>query len=186
MNKNTWIIAIIIVAGLALLWFANSNRDVRQDSNNPGAMQTQDLSPTASGSPAVTGSPRPSPTATNSPKLTNKLPPASCQLTGSIDFLEKGLYQNKNANIVYKNIDSVARGIIWTVTPQDDLSVGPNLFATLPVPNGTEDVTVGLPDNPKSKSYTLTAKVTYGWYTNGDFGIKEAPCSGKIPVNLKF
>src|SRR3989344_8582020 len=161
--KKKLLISIIVLVGIALLWGFNAFnvfRDAKYSDDDLGAS----LSPV--------------PSVSNQPNIPNKYPPASCYLAGSIEFLAPNLSQNKDADIVYKNIDSVARHIIWSVSPQDDLSVGPNLFASLPVPNGTEDVTVGLPASPKAKNYTLTAKVTYGRFVNGNLEIKEAPCSG--------
>mgnify|MGYP001568428180 FL=1 len=69
------------------------------------------------------------------------------------------------------------------MSPNDNLSVGPNLFVNLPLPDGTEDVTINLPQNPKSKNYVLTAKVNYGVFVNRNLEIREAVCSGQIVVN---
>ena len=115
-----------------------------------------------------------------------RYPPAECSVSGSIKYLEPGLYENNEALIEYKNIDSEARLVKWTITPNDDLSVGPNLFAAIPIPDGAEDVTVGLPDSPVSRNYVLTAAVTYGKIVNRNLEIRESSCSGQIPISIKF
>ncbi|MDP3954261.1 MAG: hypothetical protein Q8Q06_02500 [bacterium] len=47
-------------------------------------------------------------------------------------------------------------------------------------------MTLSLPDNPKSKNYVLTAKVTYGVFINRNLEIKESSCVGQIPVEIKY
>lgn len=176
MKNKILIYAIIVILSIGLLWFADVSRDKK-------VVESPSLSPMGT---TETLSQQSDSVDMGMPEIVNKYPPAECSIGGSITYLEPGLYENKKADIVYKNIDSVARHILWTISPQDDFSVGPNLFATLPVPNGTEDVTIGLPKSPNSKNYTLTAKVTYGRYEKGNLEIKEASCSGQIPVEIKF
>ncbi|OGN05627.1 MAG: hypothetical protein A2831_00380 [Candidatus Yanofskybacteria bacterium RIFCSPHIGHO2_01_FULL_44_17] len=183
MNKQITIWVLALAAGIGLIWFFNISRE---GSREP------EVSISASATPVISATPEPSPAASRKPivsqqpEVINKYPPAECTLTGSITFLSPTLYENKDANIIYKNIDSVARHIIWAVSPGENLSVGPNLFASLPLPDGTEDVTVTLPENYTSKNYTLTAKVTYGVIINRDLVIKESSCVGQIPVTVKF
>lgn len=171
------------MVAIGLIWFFGISKE--------GAAPTSSPDSTPSTSSGQASSPQASPTATKptvsqSPDVLNKYPPAECQLTGSITFISPRLYENKDANIIYKNIDSVARHIIWTISPNDDLAVGPNLFANLPLPDGVEDVTVSLPDNPKSKNYILTAKVTYEVFINRNLEIKESSCTGQIPIKINY
>lgn len=167
-NKQKIILVAVLVVGIGSLWFSGLLKG-----------KDRDL--------AEISSPSPEPSVFNpSPEEVNKYPPAECNLTGKITFLSPGVFENKNANIIYKNIDSMARLIFWTVTPNDELLVGPNMFASLPLPAGTEDITVGLPKNPKYKSYSLTARVNYGRFIDGNYDIKEAPCSGSIPVEFNY
>lgn len=79
-----------------------------------------------------------------------------------------------------------ARLIQWSVAPNDSLAVGPNLFVNLSIPHGSQAVTVGLPDNPKAKNYTLRASVTYGEFVDGSVKMREAQCSGSISVKLNY
>lgn len=87
---------------------------------------------------------------------------ASCELKGEIRFLDSNTYDNQDALFVYKGIDHPARNIFWTVTPQDNVSVGPNIFSKIPIPNGENLLGVFLPQNPKYKKYEITAKIQYG------------------------
>lgn len=183
MTKQITIWIVVLVVGISLVWFFNISRE---ESRKP------EVSISVLATPVISSTPEPSPTVpkkplvSQQPDATNKYHPAECTLTGSITFLSPTLYENKDANIIYKNIDSVARHIIWNVSPEENLSVGPNLFANLPLPDGTEDVTVSLPDNSKSKSYMLTAKVTYGVVVNRNLEIRESHCSGQIPVKINY
>src|SRR3989338_10974546 len=170
MNKQITIWALALVAGIGLIWFFNISREGSREPDNSVIEATPSVSATPEASPTLSKKPL----VTQQPEVINKYPPAECTLTGSITFLSPTLYENKDANIIYKNIDSVARHIIWAVSPGENLSVGPNLFASLPLPDGTEDVTVNLPENHTSKNYTLTAKVTYGVVVNRDLVIKES------------
>ena len=183
MKKQTILWLIVLAIGASLIWFYGVPKGEPRD--NIG-----DVVPTESATPEPSAVVSETPSADQQPVGINKYPPAECQLTGSITFISPTLYENKNANIIYKNIDSVARHIIWTVSPDEELSVGPNLFANLPLPDGIEDVTMSLPDpsagGPKSKNYILTAKVNYGIFINRDLVIKEASCSGQIPVQIKY
>src|SRR3989344_2418577 len=173
----TWV--VFLVVGVSLVCFLGFSKESVQE---PGGIAT----PTAEPSPVISATPNPTPPVSQKPDAMNKYPPAECALTGSITFLSPKLYENKDANIIYKNIDSIARLVFWTISPHDNLSVGPNIFANLPLPDGMEDLTVSLPDSPKSKNYILTAKVTYGVFINRNLEIKESSCTGQIPVELKY
>ena len=179
MFRKFVLLIIILVGAVGLLWFADISRDVKIIDSPFGS-----VSPSSSASPSPSSKTSPWQTQTVQPQ--SKSPPASCSLAGSVEFKSSVLYENKGAIINYKNIDSVARHIIWSIAPQDNLSVGPNLFANLPIPDGVEDVSVVLPENPKSKNFTLTAKVTYGVFVNGNLEIKESVCSGRISVKLNY
>lgn len=175
-TKTIIIIIFALIIGGFLLWFSARHESPAVSSVTPTFSESPTPTPTPTPSKSVSIAP------SKQPQIPNKYPPAECSLSGSIAYISPTLYENHNAAIAYKNIDSVARQIKWSVFPQDGLSVGPNLFSGLPVPDGTEDVTVGLPQNPISKQYTLTAKVTYGRFINGNEVIKEAQCGGKITV----
>lgn len=113
--------------------------------------------------------------------------PATCQVYGEVEFISSDLFISKESKISWQNIDSRGRWIKWHVSPADDLSVGPNIFESLPIPEGQyQNLTVRLPEKPISKSYLLTASVTYGQFVKGNLEVKEANCTGTVRVNLNF
>lgn len=118
---------------------------------------------------------------------------ASCKLQGEIKFLASDLYNNQDAKFIYSGVDNPARNIFWTVTPDDDLSVGPNMFSKRSLPGGDSLLSIVLPQNPKSKTYTLTAKIEYGRLVDekgnfvtvgGNVKVFEKQCEGKTTVVL--
>lgn len=118
---------------------------------------------------------------------------ASCELKGEIKFLNNNTYDNQDALFIYKGIDHPGRNVLWTVTPQDNISVGPNIFNKIPIPNGESLLGIFLPENPKSKTYDITAKIQYGRLVDqkGNFAtiggyvkVFEKQCIGKTTVVL--
>lgn len=145
-------------------------------------------SETPSSSVTVSGSP--TPTAVNGSSapfigLTGLKSPATCKLEGELVFIAQNISENHNARITWNNVDIASRNITWTVTPSANLSAGPNIFANLSLPNGTETITVRLPDDPKSL-YKLRAAVGYGEVIDGNAVVKNATCSGEITVRKAF
>ncbi|OGN41715.1 MAG: hypothetical protein A2606_02755 [Candidatus Yanofskybacteria bacterium RIFOXYD1_FULL_42_10] len=189
----SWI--IIFVAGIGLIVFSSVLRDQKPFSIiSPAPSVSALLSP----SPIVK-TPFPSkakdkddlfkgipdqrlaPTSVPSGQITG---PATCQLVGSINFLEKNLYENKDAKITYQNIDSPARLVLWKILPDDgDLKIGPNIFSGLPLPNGERSVGVSVLKDFLADSYNLTATVSYGVTdSRGVEKIYYADCTGSITV----
>ena len=84
----------------------------------------------------------------------------------------------------YKGVDHPARLVKWTISPDDIIDVGPNIFSSLVLPDGESLVGVSIPENPKYKKYELTAAITYGRIVNGDVKVYETQCSGKTTVVL--
>lgn len=180
----------------------------------PTSNTTNSPEPTVLTSPEPITTPRPTPT--NTPSLTKTSVPlpsgddrttfidkpvpwelllkdASCKLQGEIKFLASDLYNNQDALFIYSGVDSPARNIFWTVTPDDDLSVGPNMFSKRSLPNGDSLLSIVLPENPKSKIYTLTAKMQYGRLVDvkgnfatvgGNVKVFEKQCEGKTTIVL--
>ena len=118
---------------------------------------------------------------------------ASCTLKGEIKFLDHNTYDNQDALFTYKGIDHPGRNVLWTVTPNESISVGPNVFSNIAIPNGESLLSVVLPDNPKSKRYELTAKIQYGRLVDGKgkfvtaggyVKVFEKQCDGKTVVVL--
>ena len=173
-NKVIWI--IVLAAGTGLIISANIFRDKPSD-NVSQVSSTPLASETVSPSLNPSASPRP---------ISPVQVPAACQITGQIVFLNKNLYENKNAKIVYQNVDDVIRQIYWKSDPDDGvLAIGPNLFEELPLPDGERNIGVALNKETAVKNYTLTASITYG--ARNVRGIVEeriANCTGKVLVRM--
>ena len=119
---------------------------------------------------------------------------AFCRLQGEIKFLTHNMYDNQDAKFVYNGVDHPARGIYWTVTPDEpEMSIGPNLFVKKEIPNGESLIGIVLPDNPIAKTYELTAKIQYGRLVDGQGNyvtaggivkVFEKQCEGKTTIVL--
>lgn len=174
MNKKIYIAITIIILGIAAYFLVRGNSAVSP---------TLTPEPTSTLPPTLTPFPS-SPTGFRGP--TGLIERGSCTLSGSIKFISKDTFASEDAKISYKNIDSDARLIKWVVSPSEDLSVGPNLFGALDIPDGARAITLRLPENPRARQYRLTASVTYGEYINNNVEIRESRCSGSIPVTLAY
>ena len=142
---------------------------------------------TNSGSPVSTPTTTPTPNLQDSTSIVGRLAPAKCNLTGEIIFIEPNLYESRGAFIEYENIDHEARLITWTVIPGYDFSMGPNIFASLPIPIGKVGLSASLDDIlPAQKEYTVKAKVNYGQIVNGDIKLFEAECTGETKIKISF
>lgn len=118
---------------------------------------------------------------------------ASCELKGEIKYLNSKTYDNQDAMFIYRGVDNPGRNVIWTVSPKDDILIGPNIFSNIPIPNGESLLGISLPKNPIAKRYELTAKIQYGRLVDekGDFVFAggtvknfEKQCKGKTVVVL--
>ena len=168
-----WI--IVLVAGTGLIISANIFRDTNQG-------------PVSQGMPIISESPSPSPDSSSvpfSPK-SNISVPATCQLSGEIVFINQNLYETIGAKIAYQNVDDAIRQIYWKSNPGDGvLTIGPNLFENLEIPNGEREIGVVLKGEPSATSYLLTAVITYGVkQPSGAMEVKIANCSGMITVKM--
>lgn len=168
-----WIIGLVIAVGFIILISISSD----EESNN---ISQQTPTPFESVSSLPSPSPSPRPTI-----LTESIA-ATCQIGGEIIFLNKSLYENKNAKIAYQNVDDVIRQIYWKSNPEDGvLVVGPNLFEGLPLPSGERNVGVALAKETAVKNYTLTASITYGIKNiNGIVEERIANCLGKVIIQM--
>ena len=182
-NKKNIIRLVILVAGVSLVGLYLWTSDVQRTSdvvNSPELSVSPEISP--SPSPKLNVSKVPLPTGVGATPLAGAV--ASCQLKGEIKFLNGNTYDNQDALFTYSGIDEPARNIMWTVSPQDDIRVGPNLFTKIPVPNGESLLGVFLPEVPKYKRYELTAKVQYGQVVDNFVKVFEKQCDGKTVVVL--
>lgn len=178
MSKKYTLLTGLIIAVIVTVFLVSKS--------NNGQQPTGSETPSPSGS----GSPSPTPSSVgNSPApfvgLTGLKSPATCKLEGELVFIAQNISENHNARITWNNVDIASRNITWTVTPREDIGIGPNLFANLKLPSGTETITARLPDNPKS-SYRARAAVGYGELVNGNVVVKNATCSGEVVIRKAF
>lgn len=189
MNKKTTItIAIVIVVILAGFFGFKIYKNI--GGGNPSPTPTVSVSPSPSDLQSLT--PQQVEDMLKNSKVQPDVDyslltkPATCQIAGTIKFLNPTLYENHGNQLTWTGIDSAARQIKWTVSPQDGLKVGPNLINNLKIPNGSSPIDVTLPASPNSKTYTLSASMTYGRLVNGDVKIYEVKCSGSTKVETAY
>lgn len=203
MSKNNIILLVILIVGVFLggfyLWTLNI-QEVSDVVNSPEPSASPEISVSPTSKPIVSKIPLPLPTGDGRTTFIGETVPwslllsdASCELKGEIKFLNHNTYDNQDAVFIYKGIDHPGRNAFWTVTPQDDISVGPNLFNKTPIPDGESLLGVILPDNPKYERYEITAKIRYGrlvddkdnFVTVGGYvKLFEKQCDGKTVVVL--
>ncbi len=207
-NKNNIILLVILVVGASItgtyLWKLSVNPTSQisaiVDTSLVSPSPEASFFPTPTSKPSLTRAPVPLPSGDGRTTFIGETVPwsllladASCELKGEIKFLNRNTYDNQDAMFIYKGIDHPARNVFWTVTPQDDISVGPNIFNKIPIPDGESLLGVFLPDNPKFKRYEITAKIQYGRQVgvNGNFvtaggnvKVFEKQCDGKTIVVL--
>lgn len=184
-TKSLILWGIVAVGVIGLVFYAYLSKQDR----NSGSTATPDViqSPTPVPTPVLTPVPGPSLTEEPFSSLRGIKSPATCQVSGEINFSDAGTFSTRDSQISWQNVDSQGRLINWHISPQDNLKIGPNIFANLIIPNGKyENLTVRLPENPVSKNYLLTASITYGQFVKGDLKVKEVNCSGLVKVNLNF
>lgn len=203
MKKPIFILVVIgiIIAGAIIFYFARNNSGDLSAFSSPTPSISVNFSPSPSSNPRP--APKPSVSATpdnsgtnlptggqdlvSSPVPWDKLSgEASCELKGEIKYesMSPRVYDNQDAIFTYKGVDHPGRLINWVVSPNDGLSIGPNLFAHLSLPDGESLIGVSLPENPKYKRYELTASITYGRLVDGNVKIYTKQCSGKTTVVL--
>ena len=205
-NKNIILMSLVVLIGLAsLVYYGYFVRSKTGDSDlvlptiqpTPTEILVQSPEPDSThsndsgqaSSPQAT--PRPSVPITATPEpflgLNGVTSPATCQVGGEVEFTSTDSFRSLGSKISWKNIDSRGRLIKWHIGPDDKLAVGPNIFESLPLPDGEyQNLTVRLPENPISKNYLLTASVTYGQFVKGNLEVKETNCTGQVKVNLNF
>lgn len=182
MNYRSKVAAVLVIVGLGvIIWGLAGKRHV---SSVPGTSGTE--------LPVISLSPTPTPTYVHLPGTTltqgwyaQFKGPATCTVSGSVRYISPSIAEN-SARLDYRGIDSAARQIWWTVSPKDDIKVGPNIDASLKLPDGSNMVTLTLPTAPVAKQYTLTAAMTYGRLVDGGIKVYQAQCSGSIGVTLAY
>ena len=194
-NKKKFVfgggVAVLGLGLVLVVYFAKPAGYVKQTTEptaEPSVVQSPNISVGPKLSPSPQATPRPSVPPTEEPFVgpNGIKSPATCQVDGKAEFFDPGSYSS-NTKISWQNVDSQGRLIKWRISPNDGLAIGPNLFANLIVPDGQyNNLTIRLPENPVSKTYLLTASVTYGQFINGDLKVKEVNCSGQAEVKINF
>ena len=197
-----WSVVLIIGLGLiAYSQFGGGFRGEPEDLTDSDSFIYETVLPSPSVSNTPLPTPRPQPSATATPQSSGQslvqtpVPsdlitgPATCQLSGSINFINANLYETKGAKIAYQNIDDSSRLVFWKITPNDGaLMVSPNIFANIrPLPNGEAQVGVSLYETPTAKTYNLTATITYGVkQPDSSEKIERADCTGQVVVTIEY
>ena len=212
MNKNTTIWLAILALGVVLMVMAFLNKDNDPVKLSPSPTDSEQATPSSFVSASTTPEPSLSkplpiviPTVSRSPfpsvssQIGATVPwdllpqEASCTLIGEIKFLNSNTYDNQDALFTYSGIDHPARNIHCTVTPEDNVKIGPNIFTKIPIPNSQSLIGVTLPTDPKYKKYELHAIVDYGRLVDekgnivtvgGNVKVSQKQCDGKTTVIL--
>ena len=207
-NKIILLVLVAVAAFFLIFYFGSAwvLNLVNTPSESPISMVSPQIEPSETENPSPTPTTRPIATKVPLPTGDGRttfideavpwsllLGQASCQLKGEIKFLNHNTYDNQDAKFIYSGVDHPGRNIFWTVTPQDDILVGPNIFGKMFLPNGESLLSVTLPENPKSKQYELTVKMHYGRLVDekdnfvtigGNVKVFEKQCEGKTTVVL--
>ncbi len=201
--KKILISAVLLVVILVsvIVYFSSKTSDENTIGEIPSpTVIVESPTPSPTPRPNITKVPVPLPTGDGRTTFIDEVVPwsllladASCELKGEIKFLNSNTYNNQDALFIYKGIDHPARNIFWTVIPQDNIPVGPNIFSKIPIPDGESLLGVVLPENPKYKKYEITAKIQYGRQVDGkgnfvtaggNVKVFEKQCIGKTTVLL--
>lgn len=189
MSNKKYIIGAIVIIVLLVIFgvynFTSQNGQKPEASITATPSVSESASPTPSSLPSKTQNPQSTEGWSQSTKLWQILKgPAYCELKGEIKFVSSNIYDNQDALFIYRGVDHPGRLINWTITPSDDLDIGPNLFAQMNLPDGQSLIGVVLPQNPKYKRYELTAQITYGRQINDNIEVYTQSCVGKTTVIL--
>lgn len=188
--KNKTIIQLVILAVVIILITVFFTKNDSQEPEDLVLSPTPTVSTSVSPTPIPTSHPKiptPTPNLQDPTSIVGRLAPAKCNLTGEIVFIKPNLYESRGSFIEYENIDHEARLINWTIIPEYNFSMGPNIFANLAIPAGKVALSTSLDDVlPTQKEYTVKAKVTYGQLINGDIKLFEAECTGETKIKIGF
>ncbi len=192
MKKNTlfWLAALFltIIVVVGVIYSRSHFSSDYSSGSSPNPTPSLETKPAKSNLPIrqPSASPKPSGLVQSDVPYANLTQPATCQISGKVTFLSHNISQNESADLTYTGIDSPARLIKWQIIPNDALAIGPNLFASIKLPDGKEHIGVVLPERPVASSYKLSASMTYGRLVAGDVKVYEVQCSGQTEVLLNY
>lgn len=180
---------VILAVGIILITVFFTKKD-SQEQEDLALSPTPTISTSAIPTLVPTSNPKiptPTPALQDPTSILGRLVPARCNLTGEIVFIKPNIYESGKAFIEYENIDHEARLITWTVIPEYNFSMGPNIFANLVIPTGKVSLSASLDDIlPTQKEYTVKAKVNYGQLIDGDIKLFETECTGETRIKLVY
>lgn len=111
-----------------------------------------------------------------------------CQLGGELVFIEEKTYRVDGAYFNYQKVEDSHDFIRWTISPQEEASIGPNMFSSLPLPAGKETITFAFKKvgRPQYKTYELRASIDYPYVVNNKVEILNKPCDGVTKVQIAY
>jgi hypothetical protein len=177
MTKKTLplVIAAIILA-IAVIYFTRSGGN-----NNLSPSSSQSASPT----PAISASPTPTPKPSTKPTPVGYIIP-KCWLGGEITF-ENNVFKTADAYFNYEQVTDHHDFIRWTITPGgEDVSIGPNMFASLGLPSGRDTISINFNSGkPKYAEYTLKASIDYPVELPEGGKVLNTACSSETKLIIK-
>jgi hypothetical protein len=109
-----------------------------------------------------------------------------CELKGEIIFYRgDNVYSQASGGFLYRDVGDPHSLVRWTITPKEDVAIGPNMFSSLPLPDG-EDTTTLLFANglPEYDTYTIHASIDYPAWDGEKTIIRNVVCGGEIHLNV--
>ncbi len=178
MNKKYLITVLVgITVVLVGIYLLTSNSESPSDSAN----ETE-----ATETPLLTPIPILTPTTPQIPPIIVSKNLPQCSIGGQIKYVKPNIYLNEDNFLTYSNIRDSAQLIKWTVTPSDEVRIGPNIFSHIPRPDGEELISATFYSPPEHGEYTITAKVTYFEVVNRIEEVSEIDCSGKTTIKINY
>ena len=111
-----------------------------------------------------------------------------CQLGGELVFIEEDLYRVDGAYFNYQKVEDPHDFVRWSISPQEEASIGPNMFSSLTLPSGKETITFAFAKagRPQHKTYELKASIDYPFVVNNKVEILNKPCEGVTKVRIAY
>ena len=111
-----------------------------------------------------------------------------CQLGGELVFLEEKTYRVDGAYFNYQKVEDAHDFVRWTISPQEEVSIGPNMFSSLALPAGKETITFSFAKagRPQYKTYELKASINYPYVVNNKVEVLNKQCEGVTKVRIAY
>ena len=134
--------------------------------------------------PVVTPTPTPD---EGVPVGVSKIHP-ECQLGGELVFIQEDLYRVDGAYFNYQKGEDPHDFVRWSISPQEEVSIGPNMFSSLTLSSGKETITFAFEKSgrPQHKTYELKASIDYPFVVNNKVEVLNKPCAGVTKVRITY